>query len=190
MKRHRPKKIGVLVCNTGMKEVMLGLGSVTLFGMYMMRDTHRVKKAVCVFHPAASPGIEGHVEMRALGNGRTEFRCALRGLSPGLHGFHVHNKGDLRGGCTSTCSHYNPTGATHGGAQGGPRHRGDLGNIEADALGSCDAVVVAEVALHEIIGRALLIHADPDDLGKGGDAESQKTGNAGARIACGIIGRG
>ena len=171
-----------------MEEALLGLGSFTMFGLYVMRRAKHVQEAVCVFHTAASPGIEGHVEMRAVDRMRTEFKCTLRGLSPGLHGFHVHTKGDLRDGCASACSHYNPTGATHGGPRGAHRHRGDLGNIEADASGGCETVVIADVGLHEIIGRMLIIHADPDDLGHGGDTESLKTGNAGKRIACGVIG--
>lgn len=176
-----------------MDDVLIGLGSLAalslLFGRQRGRAERVAQNAVCVFHTAASPDIEGHVEMRAVGGGRTEFACKLRGLSPGLHGFHVHCRGDLRDGCTSACSHYDPHGADHGGPRGGRRHRGDLGNIEADASGACETVVIADVALHEIVGRSLIVHAEPDDLGCGGDAESLKTGNAGKRIACGVIGR-
>lgn len=173
-----------------MDEALFGLGSLAMTGLFLRRRSkHTVQNAVCVFHTAASPGIEGHVEIRAVSDDQTEFTCKLKGLTPGLHGFHVHNKGDLRDGCTSACSHYNPTGVTHGGPRGTRRHRGDLGNIEADAAGVCDSIVVADVGVHEIIGRSLIVHQDPDDLGCGGDAESLKTGNAGARIACGVIGR-
>ena len=118
---------------------------------------------------------------------RTRIECHLTGLAPGLHGLHVHRCGDLSDGCASTCDHYNPCRTKHGGPLGPDRHRGDFGNVMADANGRCTTVVVADVALHEIVGRAFVLDADADDLGAGGDAESLRTGNAGARIAGGII---
>ena len=127
--------------------------------------------------------------MSAMTSARTLFECDLTDLPPGLHGFHVHQLGDLREGCKSACSHYNPDGRTHGGPTGTDRHAGDLGNILADAEGRCVSRVIADVCLDDIIGRMLVIHDDEDDLGLGGDDESLKTGNAGTRIACGVIGR-
>lgn len=118
---------------------------------------------------------------------RTRIECHLSDLTPGLHGLHVHRCGDLSAGCASTCEHYNPERRHHGGPLGPHRHRGDFGNVVADASGKCDTVVVADVALHEIVGRAFVVHADADDLGVGADAESKRTGNAGLRIAGGII---
>lgn len=70
---------------------------------------------------------------------------------------------------------------------GSNRHRGDFGNVLADAYGHCRSVVIADVRVEEILNRTFVIHAGEDDLGKGGDSESLKTGNAGKRIACGII---
>ena len=103
------------------------------------------------------------------------------------HGLHVHRCGDLSQGCASTCEHYNPDGAAHGGPRGSNRHRGDFGNIVANAQGRCASTVIADVTLGEIVGRAFIVHAGEDDLGLGGDDESKRTGNAGARIAGGII---
>lgn len=119
----------------------------------------------------------------------TRFTCNVDGFKrDGLHGMHVHAKGDLREGCESTCSHYNPHKSVHGGPTGGRRHRGDLGNILV-TNGSSRDVVVAEVELFEIIGRSLLIHADEDNLGVPGTKTALETGDAGARIGCGVIGR-
>jgi len=111
----------------------------------------------------------------------------LSGLSPGLHGFHVHEKGDCRAADGSSAGgHFNPTGAAHAGPDNTQRHAGDLGNITADANGI--AVYRAQVtgislatAEDSIIGRAVIVHANPDDL------RTQPAGNAGARIACGLI---
>jgi superoxide dismutase, Cu-Zn family len=110
----------------------------------------------------------------------------ITGLSPGLHGFHVHEKGDCRGDGGNAGGHFNPTGAQHAGPDGNARHAGDLGNLNADSSGL--AVYHAQVSgislgtgSDSIIGRALIVHANVDDL------RSQPAGNAGGRVACGLI---
>ena len=113
----------------------------------------------------------------------------VTGLTPGKHGFHIHEFGDLSDGCKSAGGHYNPDGVDHGDIDKG--HAGDLGNIVADENGTAEvSLVLKRVDLfgdRNIIGRAIVVHADEDDLGKGGDAESLKTGNAGDRLGCGVI---
>lgn len=133
--------------------------------------------------PRGTIALYAHGDRQA----QTRFVCDLEGLPPGLHGLHVHRCGDLSRGCASTCDHYNPDGSSHGGPLGAHRHRGDLGNVTVDERGRCRDVVIADVTVDEIVGRAFVLHADADDLGQGGDAESAKTGNAGARIAGGLI---
>lgn len=163
-----------------------GLVGAVTFTLIANARHSRVRTAVCTITSAT---VSGSVEMRAIGD-LTEFACHLTGFPrPGLHGCHIHAKGDLREGCNSTCSHYNPTTSEHGDRTGRHRHRGDLGNLVADDNGACYDVFVANVPLHEIVGRTFLIHEDEDDLGRGGTPESRKTGSAGARLACGIIGR-
>jgi len=108
-------------------------------------------------------------------------------------GFHIHAAGDLSDGCTAACAHFNPFNTIHGGPDSKERHVGDLGNIKTDANGICkvkftDSMIRLRGYKQNIIGRSIVIHADKDDLGKGGDAESLKTGNAGKRIACAVIG--
>jgi len=116
----------------------------------------------------------------------------VSGLTPGKHGFHVHEFGDNTNGCTSAGAHFNPHKKEHGAPTDAIRHVGDLGNIEADASG------VAKVNIEDkllslngdlsIIGRSLVVHENIDDLGKGGHELSKTTGNAGGRLACGVIG--
>ena len=172
-----------------MENALLGVGVVSVISSVFYRKTRRstCSQAVCVFD-GSSGIIKGTVEMFAKGH-KTEFVCNLTGLSLGLHGFHVHRCGDLRMGCDSACDHYNPEKRLHGGRDGHDRHKGDLGNITGTQSGVCTDRLLADVNLDDIIGRALVVHADEDDLGKGGDDESKKTGNAGKRIGCGIIGR-
>ena len=109
-----------------------------------------------------------------------------------LHGFHVHECGDLSSGCESMCAHFNPYKKAHGGPKSTERHVGDLGNLKTDENGTaCYSFRDKMIKLSgraNIIGRGLVIHADPDDLGHGGHNLSLTTGNSGKRIACSVIG--
>ncbi|XP_076374043.1 uncharacterized protein LOC143258652 isoform X2 [Tachypleus tridentatus] len=116
----------------------------------------------------------------------------ISGLSKGFHGFHVHEYGDNTNGCVSAGGHFNPFNQDHGAPGDQVRHVGDLGNIEAGDDG------VAKVHLTDrllsltgplsVVGRSVVVHADQDDLGRGGHELSKTTGNAGGRVACGVIG--
>jgi Cu-Zn family superoxide dismutase len=118
----------------------------------------------------------------------------IKGLNANSsHGFHVHEAGDLTDKCTSMCAHFNPYGKTHGCPGMKERHVGDLGNLRTNAKGEANYTIHDEYiklrgTKSNIVGRGLIIHADEDDCGKGENAESLKTGNAGKRIACAVIG--
>jgi Cu-Zn family superoxide dismutase len=119
----------------------------------------------------------------------TLIKGTITGLAPGEHGFHIHEFGDMSKGCESMGGHYNPDGVDHGDLQKG--HVGDLGNITADENGTASFSIQASrvelIGDRSVVGRGLVVHADQDDLGRGGDEESLKTGNAGDRLACGVI---
>ena len=147
-------------------------------------------EAVCVINEKK---IKGTVVIQEdLINKNVIISVNLSGIPPGLHGFHIHEYGDLREGCSSLCQHYNPKNKNHGGPNDKERHVGDLGNIEANKKGIVNMKFVdKEVKLrgkYSVIGRSIVIHEDPDDLGKGNHKDSKTTGHAGKRIACGIIG--
>ncbi|KAJ2411499.1 Superoxide dismutase [Cu-Zn] [Coemansia sp. RSA 2524] len=116
----------------------------------------------------------------------------IANLAPGKHGFHVHQFGDNTNGCTSAAPHFNPFGKTHGGPTCETRHVGDLGNVVAPSSGSTQVDIKdSQVSLfgeHSVVGRTVVVHADEDDFGKGGHELSLTTGNAGGRLACGVIG--
>jgi len=148
-------------------------------------------KAVCILENGDS--VKGKVEFEQTGDS-VKVTGEVKGLAPGKHGFHVHEFGDYTGGCTSTGSHFNPFQKTHGAPEDEVRHVGDLGNITADADGVAKVDITDKLITltgpNSIIGRAMVVHADVDDLGKGGHDLSLTTGNAGGRLACGVIGIG
>jgi Cu-Zn family superoxide dismutase len=117
---------------------------------------------------------------------------SAEGLNESFHGFHIHASGDLRRGCDSCCKHYNPKKKTHGGLFDEESHAGDLGNIRFDEKGNCkDFFETNKFTVQEILGRSIVVHEDPDDLGQGTGEdreESLKTGRSGKRLACGCIG--
>jgi Cu-Zn family superoxide dismutase len=116
----------------------------------------------------------------------------INGLRPGKHGFHIHEKGDLTKGCSTLCGHYNPFNKNHGDLNAKDSHVGDLGNIVANYDGYAPINILSNHleldGQYSILGRSVVVHENEDDLGLKNDPESRKTGNAGARIACGVIG--
>ena len=145
----------------------------------------------------ADSGVRGTVVfVQPRDSDRVAVQVRLTGLAPGKHGLHIHALGDLTHGCTSAGGHFNPSNAPHGGPADDAAHRhvGDLGNVTADAAGAVVVDLVdSMISLrgpHSIIGRSVVIHADEDDLGRGGQSDSLTTGHAGARVGCGVIGIG
>ncbi|XP_058002777.1 superoxide dismutase [Cu-Zn] isoform X1 [Hevea brasiliensis] len=153
-------------------------------------------KAVAVI--TSSEGISGKIFFTQEGDGPTTVTGSVSGLKPGLHGFHVHTFGDTTNGCLSTGIvnwqglHFNPASKDHGGPEDENRHAGDLGNVNVGDDGTANFTIVDKhIPLsgpHSIAGRSVVFHEGRDDLGKGGHELSKITGNAGDRIACGIIG--
>ncbi|ESO89200.1 hypothetical protein LOTGIDRAFT_210191 [Lottia gigantea] len=149
-------------------------------------------KAVCVLKGKDGVG-EGVVHFTQQGpDAEVVVKGKLEKLQPGEHGFHIHELGDNTNGCISAGGHYNPFSKTHGGPTSDDRHVGDLGNVTAND-GNVAEFTITDKQLkltgpYSIIGRTVVVHEKVDDLGKGGNDESLKTGNAGPRLACGVIG--
>ena len=152
--------------------------------MGLMQSKSKIQEAVAVIDAGKIKGTvvftqkEDHIRIK----------IDVKGLSKNhLHGFHIHESGDLREGCKSCCSHYNPDGSEHGGLDNG--HKGDLGNIKTDENGNCfTSIKTDKIIVDEILGRSIIIHQDEDDLGLGTFDDSKTTGHSGSRIACSVIG--
>lgn len=111
----------------------------------------------------------------------------VSGLTPGKHGFHIHEFGDCSApDATSAGGHFNPTHKPHGAPDADEHHAGDLGNLEADSSGKAHLELTDKTLKlsgdNSVLGLAVIVHAKEDDL------KSQPVGNAGGRLACGVIG--
>lgn len=144
-----------------------------------------VTSAVAELGPASGSDVSGTVHFEKVADG-VRVTADITGLTPGKHGFHIHEKGDCSApDATSAGGHFNPTGAKHGGPNDAERHVGDLGNVEADStgVGHYDRVdhVIKLNGEYSVVGLAVIVHSGEDDL------VSQPTGDAGSRVACGKI---
>jgi len=154
------------------------------------------QKAVCIVRAGMKNDTTGTVYFAQEGDGKpVHVTGEIKGLTPGLHGFHVHKWGDTSNGCHSAGEHFNPFNKEHGGPGSAERHAGDLGNIEADKNGVAKIDIIDDVITlygqFSIVGRTMVVHEKEDDLGTGRGGtmiESKKTGNAGERFGCGVIG--
>jgi len=163
--------------------------SIFIFLVSCQSQSNIYQKAVAVLQPGNESNVKGTVFFEQ-DKSNVIVTVTVSGLnSNSYHGFHIHEFGDTSEGCKSMGGHYNPDGVDHGDLEEG--HVGDLGNVTATEDGVADFTIIAKrvdlMGDRSVVGRGIVIHADRDDLGKGGDAESKKTGNAGDRLACGVI---
>lgn len=127
----------------------------------------------------------GTVKVAPAGDG-LRITIDMSGLTPGPHGFHIHENGDCSApDASSAGGHFNPDSMPHGAPDARQRHVGDFGNLEADSSGKAHAVFTADrlslAAENAVIGRAVVVHAQIDDL------TTQPSGNSGTPAACGVI---
>lgn len=143
-------------------------------------------KAEARLESRSGSAVTGTVSFQASGN-KVRVEARVAGLTPGEHGFHVHEVGDCSAADASSAKgHFNPAGKAHGHHGGADRHAGDMPNLVADSAGRATLAVELEMlALTEAAGgilkRSVVIHADADDY------TSQPAGNSGKRVACGVI---
>ncbi len=145
----------------------------------------KVTRASCVLNATKGNKVDGLVTFIQVDDG-VKITATVNNLVPGSHGFHIHEFGDCSSpDGMSAGGHFNPGKKPHGGPDSLERHAGDLGNLVADEHGVAKYERVDKVITLEgpdtIIGRSIVVHANPDDH------HTQPTGNAGGRVACGVI---
>jgi len=165
---------GALACSGVLAGCMGGMGS------------SGADRAEARLAPTQGNKVSGTVTFVQSGAKMKVF-AEVSGLTPGLHGFHIHEKGDCSApDGTSAGGHFNPTGKPHGSPEQADHHAGDLLQLVADANGNARQVSYIEGPTlgdgpENIIGRSVIVHAAPDDY------KTQPTGNSGARQACGVV---
>ncbi|MGE3160674.1 MAG: superoxide dismutase family protein [Burkholderiales bacterium] len=145
-----------------------------------------VSSAIATLEPASGHSTRGTAYFQQVGE-RVRVQATVTGLRPGQeHGFHVHEVGDCGDDAAAAKGHFNPYGKPHAHFSARERHAGDLPALKADASGRAhldeqlEGLAVA-AGPAGIVGRALVVHAEPDDY------RTQPHGRSGGRIACGVI---
>ena len=145
--------------------------------------------AVANLASASGSLVSGRLQVMSMGANAVHIAGDIGGLAPGSsHGFHIHEKGDCSAADASSAGgHFNPAATPHGRMDDGPHHAGDIDNVVADAQGVAHVnmhvpgLTLGTGAANDVAGRAIIVHADADDY------HSQPSGNAGKRLACGVI---
>jgi Cu-Zn family superoxide dismutase len=167
--------------------VLAAVAAVVVLGACAQTPPSGGATATAQMKPTAGNTASGTVTFEQKGD-KVVVTAVITGLKPNSeHGFHVHEKGDCSApDATSAGGHFNPGGKPHGHYDKGERHGGDMPNLRADAAGGTrvmwetDQLSVGSGAAN-VIGRAVVIHRDPDDY------KSQPAGNSGPRISCGVV---
>jgi Cu-Zn family superoxide dismutase len=169
-----------------MKRAVVALAALTLLGCQSMRQAEG-PRASAQLQPTTGNSTSGNATFTQMGD-KVRVVANVSGLTPGQeHGFHVHEAGDCSAGdAMSAKGHFNPYGKPHGNPATAERHAGDMPALKADASGNAKIdtmldVMTVKPSPTSVVGRGLIVHASPDDY------KTQPTGNAGARIACGVI---
>jgi Cu-Zn family superoxide dismutase len=170
-----------------MKKQILALSFPLLVLGCMSGRSMKAPAASATIEPKSDSKVSGTAQFWEAKDGTVTMKVDVTGLTPGVHGFHIHETGDCSSpDAKSAGGHFNPMSMPHGSPDAASHHAGDFGNITADNNGAVSVTMTSHsVSLaagpNSIIGKAVVVHADPDDL------SSQPAGNAGKRIGCGVV---
>ncbi len=154
--------------------------------LFLIACAHgRGPAAMAVLTPISGSTAHGTAHFQELGDGSVDIQVDITGAQPGVHGFHIHDKGSCADNGNAAGGHFNPTNMPHAAPDAQSHHAGDFGNVTADEKGEIHArFTTRSITVHEgatsVVGHAVILHANPDDL------TTQPSGNAGPRIACGV----
>ncbi len=142
--------------------------------------------AMAMLAPTSGSTAQGMVHFTQSADGSVEVQVDLTGVPPGVHGFHIHDKGDCGDNGNAAGGHFNPGGTPHGAPDAAQHHAGDFGNVTANEKGEVHTKftthsVTVDAGPNSVLGHAVILHGNADDL------TTQPSGNAGPRIACGVV---
>jgi Cu-Zn family superoxide dismutase len=167
------------------KIALVSLALLVILSLAACRSAKPGPMAMAMLHPISGSQAVGMAHFQQNADGTVEVQLDMTGVPPGVHGFHIHDKGDCGDNGNAAGGHFNPTSMPHGDPNAVSHHAGDFGNVTADAKGEIHAkftthsITVAPGTL-SVVGHAVVLHGNPDDL------TTQPSGNAGPRIACGV----
>src|SRR6476646_2083005 len=175
-----------------LKASFIGLVLASFAGLFALAQTPAAKsaapsKGISVLHATAGNKVTGTVTFTPGADG-VQVHAELTGLTPGKHGFHIHEFGDCSAADASSAgAHFNPTNQPHAAPDAAARHEGDMGNVEADSSGNAKLDYVDhQISLGNdaklAIGRSVVVHA------KAGERNAQPSENEGGRIDCAVKG--
>jgi len=160
------------------------LSIMTFCALACFAQAQEVTKASAQLESKSGSKVTGTVTFTKVGD-EVQIVADIQGLTPGKHGFHIHEKGDCSApDAASAGAHFNPAMKHHGGPASLDHHDGDLGNITADVSGKGHLDWKGNLSLtgnNSIIGKSVVVHEKEDDL------KTDPSGNSGARVACGAI---
>ena len=164
---------------------MIPLAAALAWACNTTSTVHR-PAAMVNLSPTANQTAKGTVHFTEMADGEVEVSVDLTGVAAGQHGFHVHDKGDCGDNGNASGGHFNPTSTPHGAPTAAQHHAGDFGNVNADANGVVKTTfrtraITVSPGPTSVVGHAIILHGGVDDL------TTQPSGNAGPRIACGVV---
>src|SRR6476646_9170588 len=147
--------------------------------------TKKGPSAMAMLTPISGSTATGMVHFKELTDGSVDVSADLTNVPAGVHGFHVHDKGDCSDNGNAAGGHFNPTNMPHAAPDAQSHHAGDFGNVTAESNGEVHTKFnTRSITVHDgvasVVGHAVILHGNPDDL------TTQPSGNAGPRIACGV----
>lgn len=144
-------------------------------------------KAAAVIESKSGSKVTGKAKFTELASGGTRAEIWIENATPGIHGLHVHEKGDCSApDASSAGAHFNASGNPHAGPQDAKHHNGDFGNITIGADGKGHLEITSDLLTvkpgpNSVVGKSVVFHEKTDDL------KSQPSGDAGGRLGCGVI---
>ena len=170
-----------------MRPILAAVVATVLLAACQTMSSDAPPRATAQLQPTKGNKTFGEATFEQVG-GKVHVVVFVQGLKPNQeHGLHIHEVGDCSSGDgMSAKGHFNPLGKPHGSQGSAERHAGDLPSLKANKAGRAKVEVDVDIITvtagpTSVIGRGLIVHADPDDY------RTQPTGNAGARLACGVI---